>query len=83
VIYDEYDDDFLAAIYDGDNPDGRDHDYYRGLATSLTAIHITDLGCGTGILTVTLATQGRTVGWYRSCSRDAGACLLSTSRGLG
>ncbi|MHA7154233.1 class I SAM-dependent methyltransferase [Arthrobacter sp. TMN-50] len=59
--YDEYNDDLLAAIYDDDNPDGEDHDYYRALAERLKATHITDLGCGTGILTVTLAGPGRTV----------------------
>lgn len=59
--YDEYNDDLLAAIYDADNPDGRDHDYYRALATSLNATRITDLGCGTGILTVTLTAPGRSV----------------------
>lgn len=59
--YDEYNDDLLAAIYDGDNPNGRDHDYYRALATSLNATRMTDLGCGTGILTVTLVAPGRKV----------------------
>ncbi|MHA7264667.1 class I SAM-dependent methyltransferase [Arthrobacter sp. TMN-37] len=59
--YDEYNDELLAAIYDDDNPDGRDHDYYRTLATRLNATRITDLGCGTGILTVTLVAPGRTV----------------------
>jgi trans-aconitate methyltransferase len=59
--YDGYDDNLLAAIYDGDNPDGPDHDFYRELAARLNAVHITDLGCGTGILTVTLAASGRTV----------------------
>lgn len=59
--YDEYNDALLAAIYDGDNPNGGDHDYYRALAANLNATRITDLGCGTGILTVTLVTPGRTV----------------------
>lgn len=59
--YDEYDDDLLAAIYDDDNPDGQDHDYYRALAARLHATRITDLGCGTGILTVTLVAPGRRV----------------------
>ncbi|MEM9036296.1 MAG: class I SAM-dependent methyltransferase [Actinomycetota bacterium] len=51
----------LAALYDLDNPDGPDHDGYRALADRIGADTIVDLGCGTGILTVTLATAGRTV----------------------
>ncbi|MCI9890152.1 class I SAM-dependent methyltransferase [Micrococcales bacterium 31B] len=45
----------LVALYDGDNPDGPDHDFYRALATETRAESVLDLGCGTGILTVTLA----------------------------
>lgn len=56
-----YDDELLAAIYDDDNPDGPDHDYFRELARELSASQITDLGCGTGILTVTMAQPGRIV----------------------
>ncbi|MGG5174989.1 class I SAM-dependent methyltransferase [Pseudarthrobacter sp. J1763] len=59
--YDDYNDELLAAIYDADNPDGPDHDYFRSLAAKLKAERITDLGCGTGILTVTLSAPGRTV----------------------
>ncbi len=51
----------MAAIYDEDNPDGPDHDFYRALAQELNAKTIVDLGCGTGILTVTLAGAGRKV----------------------
>lgn len=51
----------MAAIYDEDNPDGADHDFYRALARELDAKTIVDLGCGTGILTVTLAGAGRKV----------------------
>lgn len=51
----------LAVLYDEDNPDGSDHEYFRMLATRLGARRITDLGCGTGILTVTLAGEGRPV----------------------
>ncbi len=56
-----YDDARLAAIYDMDNPDGPDHDFFRALADHMLATRITDLGCGTGILTVTLAGEGREV----------------------
>ncbi|MDN5877029.1 MAG: class I SAM-dependent methyltransferase [Brevibacterium sp.] len=56
-----YEDELLAAIYDEDNPDGPDHDYFRELALELSATRITDLGCGTGILTATLTGPGRTV----------------------
>ena len=51
----------LVDLYDGDNPDGPDHDYYRRLATTRHARTVLDLGCGTGILTVTLAAPDRTV----------------------
>ncbi|QTX05648.1 class I SAM-dependent methyltransferase [Agromyces archimandritae] len=56
-----YDDPRLVDLYDGDNPDGDDHAFYRGLAESIDAHRILDLGCGTGMLTVTLATPDRTV----------------------
>lgn len=51
----------LVELYDGDNPDGPDHDYYRALASQGGAQRILDVGCGTGILTVTLAAPGTTV----------------------
>ncbi len=51
----------IVQLYDGDNGDGPDHDFYRQLATELDAHTIVDLGCGTGQLTVTLATPGRDV----------------------
>jgi SAM-dependent methyltransferase len=56
-----YDDHRLAAIYDADNPAADDHDYFRALADRLGAERIVDLGCGTGILTVTLTDPGRAV----------------------
>lgn len=56
-----YDDPRLAVLYDVDNPDGPDHDFFRGFADHLGANRIVDLGCGTGLLTVTLARAGRTV----------------------
>lgn len=51
----------LVDLYDEDNPDGPDHDFYRSLAEEMDAASILDLGCGTGLLTVTLAREGRTV----------------------
>lgn len=56
-----YDDARLAAIYDIDNPDGPDHDYFRAFVNEANPEVVTDLGCGTGILTVTMAKPGRTV----------------------
>lgn len=51
----------LVELYDLDNPDGPDHDYFRALADQPEARTIVDLGCGTGMLTVTLARGGRRV----------------------
>ena len=48
-----YDDPRLAVLYDIDNPSGADHDFFRGFADDVGARRIIDLGCGTGILTVT------------------------------
>lgn len=56
-----YDDPRLVAVYDFDNPDGPDHDFFRDMATHSGATRITDLGCGTGLLTVTLCGPGREV----------------------
>lgn len=56
-----YDDPRLAAIYDGDNPAGPDHDFFRRIADRHRVADIIDLGCGTGILTVTMTGPGRSV----------------------
>lgn len=51
----------LVDLYDEDNPDGPDHDFYRALADERHAKLVLDLGCGTGILTATLVRDDRTV----------------------
>lgn len=51
----------IVELYDSDNGDGEDHDFFRHLAESVGAASILDLGCGTGLLTVSLATAGRSV----------------------
>ncbi|HSN35461.1 MAG TPA: class I SAM-dependent methyltransferase [Arthrobacter sp.] len=51
----------LVDLYDHDNPDGPDHDFYRSVADEYGADSILDLGCGTGILTATFAQESRTV----------------------
>lgn len=51
----------LVALYDLDNPDGPDHDHVRALADEIDARSVVDLGCGTGLLTVSLARPGRRV----------------------
>jgi ubiquinone/menaquinone biosynthesis C-methylase UbiE len=65
----------IVALYDGDNPDGPDHDYYRSLAADHGAQSILDLGCGTGMLTVTLVAPGRTV-----VGVDPSASMISYAR---
>ncbi|HEX6817928.1 MAG TPA: class I SAM-dependent methyltransferase [Ktedonobacterales bacterium] len=51
----------LVALYDRDNARGADTDFYLQLAIDLDAHRIVDLGCGTGVLTRELATDGREV----------------------
>lgn len=51
----------IVDLYDGDNPDGPDHDFYRELAERGNSLRILDVGCGTGMLTVTFAAAGREV----------------------
>lgn len=51
----------LVELYDIDNPDGPDHDYVRTLADEIGARSIVDVGCGTGLLAVSLVRPGRRV----------------------
>lgn len=61
MIDDSYRDAELVELYDIDNPVGEDHAYYRALAEAIDARSVVDLGCGTGLLTRSLARTGRTV----------------------
>lgn len=65
----------LVELYDLDNPDGPDHDYFRTLADHLEAQTLVDLGCGTGMLTVSLARGAR-----RLVGVDPDAAMLSFAR---
>lgn len=60
-VEDPYRDEQLVALYDTDNPGGRDHEYFRALADRIGARRIVDLGCGTGLLTRSLVAPDRTV----------------------
>jgi 2-polyprenyl-3-methyl-5-hydroxy-6-metoxy-1,4-benzoquinol methylase len=51
----------LVDLYDGPDARGADAAFYVQLAAELQASVILDLGCGTGLLTRELATEGRTV----------------------
>lgn len=55
MIDDPYRDEQLVDLYDVDNPSGEDHAYYRALAEEIGARSFIDLGCGTGLLTRSLA----------------------------
>ncbi|WP_344251338.1 class I SAM-dependent methyltransferase [Brevibacterium sanguinis] len=52
---------WIVELYDSDNPGGADHEYFRALAHRVGARRILDLGCGTGLLTRSLAEDGRRV----------------------
>ncbi len=51
----------LVELYDVENASSADTDFYVRLAAELNACRILDLGCGTGLLTLELATDGRQV----------------------
>jgi SAM-dependent methyltransferase len=56
----QYQDFALVDIYDQLNPLGRDSDYFIAACAPISS-SVLDLGCGTGLLAVTLATLGHQV----------------------
>lgn len=50
----------MVATYDAENAGRPDETFYLALAARLRAERVTDLGCGTGTLTVALAAAGHT-----------------------
>lgn len=70
-----YNDPRIVALYDVYNLWSDDTDYYLGLADSLGAKTVVDLGCGTGLLTVALAEGGR-----RVVGVDPSAAMLQVAR---
>jgi SAM-dependent methyltransferase len=71
-----YTDPRLVEMYDLENAGRDDINFYLGLATQLGAQNILDLGCGTGTLTVELATPNRKV-----VGVDPSPVMLSIARG--
>lgn len=65
----------LVALYDEDNPDGADSDFYRALCESTGARSVIDLGCGTGALTVSFAAAGLT-----AVGGDPSATMINYAR---
>ena len=65
----------LAAIYDAECMGRRDHDFYVALAHTIGARSIVDVGCGTGVLAVALASRG-----YRVIGVDPSATMLDVAR---
>ncbi|MDR5854036.1 class I SAM-dependent methyltransferase [Caballeronia sp. LZ062] len=69
-----YADPRLVALYDTLNPAGPDTAFYVALAES--AVHVIDLGCGTGLLACELAERG-----YRVTGVDPSPQMLKVARG--
>jgi ubiquinone/menaquinone biosynthesis C-methylase UbiE len=71
----EYDHPAVAAAYDAENTWGRDDDFFLALAGETPGARVLDLGCGTGRLTVGLASAGHVV-----TGIDPAAAMLAVAR---
>ena len=71
----EYDHPAVAAAYDAENAWGRDDDFFLALADETPGARVLDLGCGTGRLTVALASAGHVV-----TGIDPAAAMLAAAR---
>jgi len=71
-----YSDPRLAATYDAENSAREDVEFYVALVRELGARHVSDVGCGTGVLACDLAAAGCTV-----TGVDPAAAMLSIARG--
>lgn len=68
----------LAALYDIECAGREDHDYYLALAVRLGAGRVTDIGCGTGVLAVEMASAGHEV-----TGLDPARAMLDIARARG
>lgn len=64
-----------VATYDAECVGRSDHGFYLALAAELGAHSVADLGCGTGVFAVDLATRG-----FRAIGVDPSAAMLDVAR---
>ena len=65
----------LAALYDTECAGRWDHDFYLAIADEIAAEVVLDLGCGTGVFSVDVASQGR-----RSIGIDPAKPMIDIAR---
>ncbi len=75
ATFEEYTDPRLVAIYDALNPFAADTTFYIGLAAELSPSSISDIGCGTGLLTCELAHRG-----HEMIGVDPSRAMLAVAR---
>lgn len=70
-----YNDADQVALYDRINAGRRDIDFYLAVADRLGPVDVVDIGCGTGVLAVDLATRG-----HRATGIDPADGMLAAAR---